>query len=73
MDLRKRRTANLTQPKTYRMTVEAIAAIEDLSIALQMPMSKVMEMAVVRLRDEWRAGRVKGVGLLVEAGSMADG
>jgi len=71
--MRKRRSVPNTQVKTYRMTPDAVNGVETLSVAMRLPMCKVMELAVLRLMEEWRAGKVKNVGVVVTADFIADG
>jgi hypothetical protein len=72
MDLRKRRRSADNPAKTYRISPEAIGAVENMSLALDLPIGKVVDLAIMRLHQEWRAGRVKGVGLVVAAGSIVE-
>ena len=73
MDLKKRHPVTDTRGKTYRMTPDAHNAVETLCVAMKLPRSKIMELAVLRLMEEWRAGKVKNVGVVLTADFIADG
>lgn len=61
--MKKLRSELTPPPKSYRISAEAIAAVENLCLALDLPRGKVIDLAIIRLHDEWRAGRLKGITL----------
>jgi hypothetical protein len=63
----RRRRAETTDPgpRSYQMSGEALVALNHLGLALDLPKCKVLELAILHLRDDWRAGRVRGIALQV--------
>ena len=51
---------------SFRLSPNAKEAIAKLALALDVPQGKLIELAVLRLEEEWRAGRVLGVGIKVD-------
>lgn len=58
-----KRTSLHGGPRSYKMSPNALAALESLCLALDLPRSRVLELSVLRLQEEWRAGRLRGITL----------
>jgi predicted transcriptional regulator len=48
---------------SIRISREADAALDRLALAFDVPRQKVLDLAILRLQDEWQDGKVHGIQL----------
>jgi predicted transcriptional regulator len=60
-------------PTSFRLTTEALEALERLRSGVGLPRSRIIELALHHLERDWQEGRVRGITPLVpsEVGAEA--
>lgn len=48
---------------SIRISREADAALDRMALAFDVPRQKVLDLAILRLQDEWQEGKVHGIQL----------